>query len=83
MALVGFGGPIIGDPALSLDNFVVDDANEFHAGLEYVIVSKYPVAIRGGLWHDPDHQMRFEDPSETVHPLNPARPQSAFSGRRR
>ena len=45
-----------------LDRFVVDDADEFHVGLEYVIRRPRQIALRLGAWLDPDHQMRFENP---------------------
>lgn len=44
----------------SLGDFVIDDASEFHVGLEYVIRSRTPVALRAGAWLDPDHQIRYE-----------------------
>ena len=38
---------------------VVDDADELHAGVEYVLVRKTPVvALRFGAWLDPDHRLR-------------------------
>jgi len=39
----------------------VDDANEFHGGVEYVFLqAAKPFALRGGLWWDPDHSIRYE-----------------------
>ena len=43
----------------------VDDANELHLGLEYVFLKTTPlIAVRGGLWHDPDHRFHYsgDDP---------------------
>jgi len=38
---------------------IVDDADEFHAGFEYVFMKTKPiVALRFGVWHDPDHRFR-------------------------
>ena len=38
----------------------IDDANELHFGLEYVFLQTTPViALRGGIWLDPDHKLRF------------------------
>ena len=38
----------------------IDDANELHFGLEYVFLQTTPViALRGGIWLDPDHKIRF------------------------
>jgi hypothetical protein len=40
--------------------FVIDDADEIHAGLEYFFARKNPFVIRLGAWFDPDHTLRFE-----------------------
>ncbi len=46
---------------------VVDDADELHLGAEYVLLEKRPViAIRGGVWLDPDHRLRFEAPEPAL-----------------
>ena len=45
----------------------VDDANELHLGAEYVFIRSTPVvALRLGIWRDPDHQIRTssDDPFE-------------------
>lgn len=42
-------------------DFKVDDANEVHVGVEYVLLNlSRPVAIRLGSWYDPDHAVRYE-----------------------
>jgi long-subunit fatty acid transport protein len=39
----------------------LDDANELHLGVEYVLLKTNPlVAFRMGLWHDPDHRFRYD-----------------------
>jgi long-subunit fatty acid transport protein len=39
----------------------VDDADEFHGGVEYVFLqTSRPFALRAGLWWDPDHSIRYE-----------------------
>lgn len=39
----------------------LDDADELHLGVEYVFLNSSPaIALRGGLWHDPDHRFRYE-----------------------
>lgn len=49
-----------GNPAIDADAYVVDDANELHLGLEYVILTpKVIVPLRLGVWHDPDHKIRY------------------------
>jgi len=50
-------------PGLSpeLDRFVIDDANELHLGMEYALLSHWPVlTLRAGAWYEPDHSLRFE-----------------------
>ncbi|MCP4204389.1 MAG: hypothetical protein GY769_20965 [bacterium] len=48
------------------DGETLDDADEIHLGGEYAFFAGTSVlAIRLGLWHDPDHQIRSEaDPAE-------------------
>jgi len=41
-------------------NVRADDGDEFHYGLEYVLLKlKYPLSFRLGAWHDPDHQPSY------------------------
>jgi long-chain fatty acid transport protein len=41
-------------------DLAVDDGNEFHLGVEYVLTQlKYPLALRLGGWRDPAHKVRF------------------------
>ena len=43
----------------------IDDANELHLGAEYLFPKTSPlIAIRCGIWHDPDHRFRYlgDDP---------------------
>ena len=42
-----------------LDNFTIDDANEFHLGAEYLVPVKGRPAIRLGIWFDPDHSVHY------------------------
>ena len=57
----GFGG----DP----EDYVVDDGNEIRAAAEYLFTNlPSPIsalAIRGGVWHDPDHRIRYVGPFST------------------
>jgi long-chain fatty acid transport protein len=51
--------PYAQDP--ELDRFVIDDADEFHLGVEYAFLQRWPVlSVRAGAWYDPDHSLRFE-----------------------
>lgn len=43
-----------------IDRFVIDNADEIHAGFEYFFIRKIPVVVRAGAWYDPDHTLRFE-----------------------
>ncbi len=57
---VGFEWDLVtySDPleSLGLDDQFIDDAHELHLGGEWVFLETRPlVAIRGGIWHDPDH----------------------------
>lgn len=39
----------------------IDDGVEVHLGGEYVFTNfNHPFSIRAGLWHDPEHSIRFE-----------------------
>ncbi len=38
------------------------DVTELHLGAEYFFTSKLPVAIRGGVWRDPAHNVEFRGP---------------------
>jgi long-subunit fatty acid transport protein len=45
--------------SLKIDDRIMDDANELHLGAEYVFIGSSPVvALRFGVWQDPDHRMR-------------------------
>ena len=51
--------------SLMLDDQTIDDANEYHAGIEYVFLGSTPIiALRFGAWYEPDHQMHatIDDP---------------------
>jgi len=44
--------------SIGLDDQTIDDADELHFGGEYVFLDSSPVmAVRLGVWLDPDHQM--------------------------
>jgi long-chain fatty acid transport protein len=64
----GFGG----DP----DDYIVDDGNEIRAAAEYLFTDLpsplSAIAIRGGVWHDPDHRIRYVGPFSTDTVLYPA-----------
>lgn len=52
-------------PVSDIAHVAMDDADELHIGLEYVMLDTTPlVALRLGGWRDPDHQVRYlgDDP---------------------
>lgn len=50
----------------------VDDADELHLGMEYVLLRSTPVvALRAGVWLDPDHQLRADSESVFIRALRP------------
>jgi long-chain fatty acid transport protein len=52
-------------PLADTSMVAIDDADELHLGVEYVFLNTSPlIAVRGGLWHDPDHRFRYvgDDP---------------------
>jgi len=47
---------------LDEDDQSINDADQFHLGGEWVFLETRPLlAIRAGLWHDPDHQTRANE----------------------
>lgn len=49
-----------------VQQLVVNDANEVHLGIEYVLTRlKFPLALRVGGWLDPDHKVRFQGATTT------------------
>ena len=46
------------------ENFTVDNATELHAGAEYILSVKASPKLRIGVWHDPDHAVRYEAPAD-------------------
>jgi long-subunit fatty acid transport protein len=64
-----FGAVVIEslDPDLDLETYLVaDDGDELRLGAEYAFLDLNPViAVRAGVWLDPDHRFR------SIHPHNP------------
>ncbi len=55
-----------------LEDVVVDDADELHLGGEYVFVRSTPiVAVRVGVWLDPDHEIRATVDEPLLRALQP------------
>jgi long-chain fatty acid transport protein len=53
-------------PGVTVDDYVLDDGNEVRAAGEYLFTNLpsplSAIAIRGGVWRDPDHRIRYEGP---------------------
>ena len=49
---------------VGMDDYVLDDGNEFRLAGEYLFTNfsspLSAIALRGGFWHDPDHRIRYE-----------------------
>jgi long-chain fatty acid transport protein len=54
---------------VTVDDYVLDDGNEIRAAGEYLFTNLpsplSAIAIRGGVWHDPDHRIRYEGPFQS------------------
>jgi len=50
-----------------VDGMEIDDGTEFHLGAEYVLQNK-PIALRAGVWHDPDHALTDNGPANPEDP---------------
>lgn len=49
-------------PEIELDEFEIEDGDEFHLGVERILsVRRTKVYLRAGAWHDPAHQLEFND----------------------
>lgn len=47
--------------------YKTSDGTEIHAGLEYFVLTRWPVGIRAGWWRDPAHAIEYEGPMRTSH----------------
>jgi hypothetical protein len=57
----------LAEPSNVPSDFVVDDADEIHLGLEYVFANlRNPITIRVGAWEDPAHQIRYGGDAPTT-----------------
>jgi long-subunit fatty acid transport protein len=52
-----------GFPGVDAADYVIDDGNEFRAAGEYLFTNLpsplAAIAVRGGVWNDPDHRIRY------------------------
>jgi hypothetical protein len=69
-----------GESRERLGRFSIDDANEFHLGVEYLVPVPGRPAIRGGVWFDPDHSVHYA-PTEAYDFLDERIAVSLSSGR--
>ena len=59
----------LGSELVDVTDLGLDDADELHLGFEYVFLESTPlIAVRAGLWRDPDHRFRYEgdDPFQSA-----------------
>ena len=64
-ALVPPSKRTLNSPLADTSLVAVDDADELRLGCEYVFLQMAPlIALRGGVWRDPDHRFRYigDDP---------------------
>jgi len=65
---------VFGENAVSPSDYAVDDAFEFHAGIEYVLLLRsMGVVFRGGFYNEADSRIAF-----TGDPASPGDPDRAF-----
>ncbi len=51
--------------SLEVDDQSIDDVDQYHLGGEWVFLQTRPVlALRMGVWHEPDHQTRANDEAD-------------------
>lgn len=56
--------PTVEGGSVTVEDFVLEDVTEIHAGAEYLVVGwRFPLALRAGAWYDPDHRLRSESRS--------------------
>ncbi len=53
----------IASDVVETEAVVLEDGDEYHLGVEIVVLESTPlIAVRGGVWFDPDHRIRSENP---------------------
>lgn len=53
--------PQVEGETVTLEDFVLEDVTEIHAGIEYLVLGwRFPLALRAGAWYDPNHRLRAE-----------------------
>ena len=64
------------------DEFKVDDANEYHAGVEYVFeVAQLPFALRAGYYFRPDHRFYYTGTNSSIKAMyHEGEDENIFSG---
>lgn len=61
-AFWAFGASPTSSQQQAVSQLFIDDGTEYHLGLEYVLSNK-PIALRAGVWQDPDHSLKFQGPA--------------------
>ena len=57
------------DELSAVSKLALDDGTEIRLGLEYVLSNK-PVALRAGVWQDPEHRFAFKGTPDTSNPFD-------------
>lgn len=53
----------------SVQGYETKNGTEIHAGAEYFILTRVPVALRCGWWRDPPHAIAYRGPMATAHEI--------------
>ncbi len=66
----------------SPDQFRIDDADEYHAGLEYVLdLGGFPLALRAGYYFRPDHRFYYTGNDPAIRNMyHPGEDEDIYSG---
>jgi hypothetical protein len=69
------------EDVVDVEDLKMDDGDELHLGFEYVFINATPiVALRTGVWRDPDHQFNYVGDDPIVGALlRPGRDQVHFA----
>jgi long-subunit fatty acid transport protein len=62
-----FNDPATANGQEIVDEMSIKNGTEIHFGAEYVMKNK-PIALRAGVWHDPDHALTYYGPTDPSDP---------------
>ncbi len=65
------------------DDYEIEDADEFHAGVEYAFsVKNIPIIVRAGYWFNPDHGVKFKGQDEAFQAGDKTKEDDSFQASR-